>query len=542
MIKSAHMRLLGGLIVGLWAVLASAGCKEKTESYCCTSADDCAQIVECTDPGRPVCSALRTCVADPMAPDGGGACDEASDCLDPGTPFCIDQACVACEAATDCRADAPVCQASHACGDCGAEADCSAYAPGTPHCGASGSCVACRTEVAADCDVAGATPVCDATTAACRGCGADTECSSALCDEQSGACVDETDIVYVDRTVATSGNCTSPATACKTLGEGVAKVNGTRVWIKVAPGSYAENLTIDGKTVKLIGPPLDAMGAPVADVIPAANGVACVAVTGDADVLLERLELHDAGGSSNGDGVRCSLGAGSVSPRLVLRDAVVFKNAAQGVEASGCEVTITRATIETNAGGGIAVSGGTLSLTRSRIAENAAGGVSLSATDFVLVNNFIVSNGGLTSTFGGVNVNGNPPSGPTGARFVFNTVSANTAGNTFASGVRCQVGTPLAFASNIVYANAAGLGGQVDTAGCAWSYSDIGPGVVGIAGLGNLNVDPAFVSSADGDYRLLATSMCIDAADPGATSVTEDFEGDLRPRGVRADMGADEQQ
>lgn len=51
----------------------------------------------------------------------------------------------------------------------------------------------------------------------------------------------------------------------------------------------------------------------------------------------------------------------------------------------------------------------------------------------------------------------------------------------------------------------------------------------GFPGIGNLAVDPLFVDPANGDFRLLANSPCIDAGDPTSP---------LDPDGTIADMGA----
>ena len=83
------------------------------------------------------------------------------------------------------------------------EGACAAVSPSTPHCltsgGDAGSCVACRDSN----DCSGGTPFCDATTHVCRGCIADLECPSLICDltpgsMKHGTCVDTSSVVYAD--------------------------------------------------------------------------------------------------------------------------------------------------------------------------------------------------------------------------------------------------------------------------------------------------------------------------------------------------------
>ena len=76
-------------------------------------------------------------------------------------------------------------------------------------------------------------------------------------------------------------------------------------------------------------------------------------------------------------------------------------------------------------------------------------------------------------------------------------------------------------------------------------YSNI-KGGAGIAGTGNIELDPQFVNAASGDLRLRPGSPCIDAGDPGYIAVGADVarhsrmtDGNL-DRILRVDMGAHE--
>jgi predicted outer membrane repeat protein len=80
--------------------------------------------------------------------------------------------------------------------------------------------------------------------------------------------------------------------------------------------------------------------------------------------------------------------------------------------------------------------------------------------------------------------------------------------------------------------NEIGGGGGVPTV----TYSDIQGGY---PGEGNIDADPLFVNSGNGDYHLTAGSPCIDTGtNNGAPTI--DFDGEYRPQGLVVDIGADE--
>ncbi len=548
------MRRIVGLVLSLvMSLVWLSGCKEKTDSYCCTG-PSCSPRVTCGDLARPYCDdqgaygdhVPRTCIADPMAADGGGACEMTSDCKDPGTPLCIGNVCVQCQGPADCSAQAPVCQAVHSCGACEAESDCNLYAPGTPHCGALGHCVACRTAFPDDCDLGSPAPVCDPGSAACRPCQGDDECSSGICDEGSGACVQTPDIIHVDGTATGGLGCGTAASPCRTINEGVLAVQlPNRFWIQVAAGTYQENLVLDGKKVRIVGPFFLPPASPKVTLTPAANQVACALITGNSDVSLENMELSGAGGiTANADGVRCNIGGATASPRLTLKKVTVDLNAAQGVDSSSCDLTIEGSIIRGNPLGGLFAVDSKVSMTRTAVVSNSGGGVSLSASDFSLVNNFIIDNGSSSSTIGGVLISMDPPSGVAGARFEFNTVAGNNTKDGFASGIRCDVGTTLSFKNSIVYNNQpdpSATIGQVSGDSCKWTFSDIGPNGPAVTGNGNINLNPTFLNPASDNFHIDTASLAKNVAET-SSQVGEDFDGEPRPMLGGWDMGADEVQ
>ncbi len=486
----------------LLAAFATPGCEHATPYYCDESTPCPPRY-----PERPYCDLTgaygtgHMCIADPTEPDAGPMCTADAGGCPIAAPFCVGGRCVECAANDDCTDLArPVCDGMGACQPCAEEADC-ADRTATPHCAPGGQCVECLDAV----HCSAAAPVCDTANLTCRGCAVDAECPE-LCDDASGACVSEADIIYVDASVAASGPTCAKAAPCKTIAEGVSRVTAVRSRIKVAPGTYAEGVTLNNINVRIVGPG--------ASIDPVSSNQACVIVQGTSAVTLDGLTLLGALGGSNADGMRCEGSAGLTA--LVIRAATIRSNEAQGLEAANCSVTIER----------------------SRIASNTGGGIQLSGSDFLIRNSFIVGNGSSAaggSAFGGVRIVDDPPSGPDGARFEFNTVADNFANVAVASGMICPVTTALPMSDTIVYGN----GGVLQVSGmCSWTYSDIGqaptPG-----GSGNINLDPQFINVAGGDYHIAGGSPCVNAGDPAA-SLGVDFDGDARPGGAGYDIGADE--
>jgi hypothetical protein len=171
------------------------------------------------------------------------------------------------------------------------------------------------------------------------------------------------------------------------------------------------------------------------------------------------------------------------------------------------------------------------------IENTGGGGVSLNACEYSLVNNVIAINGALNSVFGGVRIQDVSSAGL--HEFQFNTVTGNGGVTNSVTGVQClSITTQLVFENSIVHGNlVSGTGRQVSNEPqCAWNYSDVGDA---LTGTGNVNLDPMFVDVANRDFHLQDDSPIRDLADP-ATNVTVDIDGDTRPQGDRADIGADE--
>lgn len=480
--------------LGLSSLLALAGCQQRAADFCC---QDQAVCEAAGAPGPVACEQGKVCdLANNRCVTA--QCTGDQDCTDPATPACSHGLCVACDDQHACPSSAPVCSAVNACEACVDDGSCSSFAT-APHCGPGGACVACRPSSASDCTMVTA-PICDSTSDTCRAC-KQGECGSGVCDTSSGECIDSSKVVYVNQATGSGSSCTQ-AQPCKRISDGVTAVTAGRSYILVAAGSYSETVTIDGKTLTLLG-----AGA---DLQPGGLGQAGIVVLNSSTAVLEGLHVHDAGGGANGDGVRCAV-TSTGTPSVTVREMTINGCSGQGVDAASCTVAIDRSTLSGNTGGGVSISGGSATLT----------------------NNMIDLNGGLTSTIGNVKLDS-----LTALSFDFNTVADGAVSTGFAAGVQCTAATPLTLSDSIVFGSAAT---QVNVTNCSFAYSLSNQSLPGSNNL--TTTDPKFVNPSQSDYHIQTNSPAVAAANPAAT-VAVDIDGDARPlpAGTRRDVGADEVQ
>lgn len=416
-------------------------------------------------------------------------------CSDPSQPFCDDdgvygvaRSCIAdpgtnaCTGPADCATpDQPVCDVGGAgtCVGCAVAADCTRFAA-TPQCDdGTGVCVACRTS--ADCG--GASPVCG-TDHTCRSCAAAAECAAGLCT-QAGTCPPAEQVIYVDSTAAAGNVACTAGAPCRTITAGVAAATAARRYLEIAPGMYAEQVILDGRAIEVsaTGAELGSSSNPVIEV---RNGA-----------TLTASGLRIRGGV--GRGLRCT------DSTAVLRGVGIEDNNGVGVEGSGCNLTLEQA----------------------RVLGNRAGGLYLSGGRIAIRNAFIGKNGSLSSVVGGAFI-----LSPFDLALEFTTIADNLV-SSGAAGLFCQTATVVTVANDIVV-GAAGNQVQADTCAPRYTLSN-----QALAGATNLVATPTFRNAAAGDYHLVAGSPGIDQADPAAT-FTIDIDGEARPAGAHADVGADE--
>ena len=361
---------------------------------------------------------------------------------------------------------------------CMGDPDCPAA---TPHCllegGPLGVCVGCIDS--SDCTEPGKAS-CDPDTRTCRSCVEHTDCASMAC-LPDGTCGTDDNVIYVDENGTDTGTCTVGA-RCKSIAYAYELVTATRFHIKLS-GTITETVTLSTKRATLLADPTAKL-----------VGIASPALK----VQKTTVNIFDLE-------IACASAIGGLKSEMTSTS--VLRN----VYIHGC-------------GLGIENKGGFLNISRSRITENTGGGISLDAASaFSITNTFIYRNGSPDSAKGGVSI----AATVTGMnRFEHNTVADNQIkpAVTVAGGVTCTLTNFTEMANNIFSGNT-----PPNTLGCdpARSKSEADS-----ATLRFKSTMPPY------DYHLTSGSPAVDQIDNSALS--EDFDGQFRPQGVRKDFGADE--
>jgi hypothetical protein len=434
-------------------------------------------------------------------------CNDASDCSVVGLSsvtacsdglVCRGNQCIAevCSGAADCDAAAPFCDNTTA--SCVEQCTTDSQCPGLgdssndPFCIA-GACVQCRMGMN---DCAGTTPICDAN--ACRGCMANPECASGLCNMGTGACVDASTLLYASPGGADTAACTE-ADPCS-LAHAITSVTSTLNTILMASGTYGATITI--------------------------NSGATMTLLGNNSTLDQRLTV------SNGSHV--------TAQDLTLNGVWCYDT----TTAPNAALNLTRGTINVDPTPGFPARLGHCHLTLSQVSwaygimffDNA----SLSA-DRSSMSGFDVSSASMAqlqltnSIFGGMSFP------DTGSHQItvdvsFSTLVYDSSGNTDLVCPNPTVaGVAVHFSNVIAFSPIAGINPTPSVDGCfdhVISFPLFGTKFTGVT-----YVDPKLVDPAHGDYHLMPGSPAIDAAD---TTIPDDhdFDGTARPQGAGPDIGA----
>lgn len=384
---------------------------------------------------------------------------------------------------------------------------------------APGAFAECRGESSLTCnstgnnyDVVDCTVGCVADVGCNQPCMTNIDCTTGICKE-NGICALETEIAYTLPVALPMADCSkaNPCSLDKAL-------QTMAACVLLADGNYqlTGTLTITLKR-KLVG-----QGARRTIVRSTQPGPIFWIDVG-ADATFDSLQVADATSNTTaqiyGHGVYCpAMPPGTRSVRFV--DSIAANNAASGITAVQCDVTLLRSSFAGNTFGVYASTGSTTA-DRCTFSGNASTGLLLLMnTSIAVTNSFMVRN------FRGAQV-----ANPTGTVvFDFNTVVDNTGSGAFGFDCATTAGVTFAANNNVITRNTTDV--SVDnTNACTFPGSLISSDVTTLH----------FVSpdTVPYDYHVMAGSIAINAA-INAT-LDHDCDGDSRPRVAGGwDVGADQ--
>jgi len=343
--------------------------------------------------------------------------------------------------------------------------------------------------------------------------------------------------------------------------------------ILVADGTYRgtgnKNLDFRGKAIHLES----AGGAANCIIDCEADGRGFYSHSGETSAsILEGFTIQHGGGCGDGGGIHCAnnstptitnctmsgnsgyFGGGvyCYSSNPVIANCTISNNSALyggGVHFYCCNPTVRNCVISNNqasqGGGGIDLNGADPIILNCAISANVApyggGGISCGYSSPIITNCTISYNS--ASGGGGIECYGSSPA-------ITNcTIANNTASR--GGGIYCLHGYGPTNNNTILWGNTASFSGNQiytgeNTCTVTLNYCDYANGANDVVGGGTvtanncINLDPLFLDALNKNYRLQATSPCIDRGDNSyvPAGVITDLDGNPRIQNGTVDMGA----
>jgi hypothetical protein len=333
------------------------------------------------------------------------------------------------------------------------------------------------------------------------GCTADSECTNGICNESSGSCVPDANVLFVTTTGDDSSSCTRAA-PCRTIATAANRVNAMHSVIALAAGTYGPFTMSTSGTIS--GPTRNP-----ADVsIRSGDGASTIA-TLYGTITIEGVSI---GGNTMPSGAHAVLADAGAS--VTFDNVVVHNNTQQGIVVkNNSTLTLHRCELFASSYGVAEDATSTIAVDACYFHDNTQAGIALAGS-------YQVTNTIVTKNKTGVALSG----AASGTLDYITLASQTTAAIT---------STNTAAVTNSIFAqNAADLPASVSARYTLFTGT-------AAAGTGNLTGNPAFLDAANGNYHIGPTSAAIDKADAASTMAT-DFDGDHRPSGAGRDVGADE--
>jgi hypothetical protein len=382
-------------------------------------------------------------------------------------------------------------------------------------------------------------------------------------------------VIYVHGTNGDDANDGSSwDTGKKTIQAGLDAAGNSGCSVLVANGTYTgtgnKNLDFNGKAIHL-----NSVGGAANCIIDCQNsGCGFYFHTGETnEAIVEGFTIQNGNIAVNGcgSGILCSDNSNPIIRNCTIRDNFANSHGG-GIAVFGSGPIIADCAITNNSangsGGGITCCWGSNStvirnctITNNRAITYGGGGIGCSEDSSIIIINCRITNNIGNDGGGGIACWNVSPSAAS-----ITATNCTISGNTAARGGGIAVSQTSSITTNnsIIWGNSSGNSGDEiytwdNGSTVTLNYSDYSNAIGDVEGFGTatpdancINLDPLFVDAANGNYRLQATSPCIDAGNNSyiPVGVTTDLDGNPRivdgntpPDGTATvDMGAYEYQ